>query len=530
MLTLPHRGLLVGGVILAELVLVAAAYQMANVVECYDTDAVAACRFLRSLAARALAVLAVGLILWRARPAAFAALAARAAAHPSPAPWAALHAAGLALIVLPLVLAGGGDLTGRFGLAAVPLAAGAVAAAAGGLFWLAPPAAWAALWRNARGILAPALAVAVLIPDLAELAQPLWDLRGLSRATFAAVAGLLAAAGAAPYADPDGLILGVGDFAVVIARSCSGVEGFALVTAFVGLSALLFRESLRVGRFLAVVLPLGLVLSWLLNVVRIALLILIGAHVSPDLAVNGFHSHAGWLFFVLLALTILAVAQSVPWFRRPGGGEAASAAPALSRDPVAAMILPFVAFMLAQVAVRALYADPALGWPLIAAAMGAALAAFVPVWRTMDWRPDLLSAGAGALVGAAWLAFDPGAGAGAGTGAAPALAGAAFAAWAVVRVLATAALVPLAEEAFFRGYLLARLDRGGWAWRAAAVAVSSAAFAALHGRWLMAGAAGVVFALVMLRRGRLSDAVWAHATANAVVAAGALWSGDWSRI
>ncbi len=378
MLTLPHRGLLVGGVILAELVLVAAAYQMANVVECYDTDAVAACRFLRSLAARALAVLAVGLILWRARPAAFAALAARAAAHPSPAPWAALHAAGLALIVLPLVLAGGGDLTGRFGLAAVPLAAGAVAAAAGGLFWLAPPAAWAALWRNARGLLAPALAVAVLIPDLAELAQPLWDLRGLSRATFAAVAGLLAAAGAAPYADPDGLILGVGDFAVVIARSCSGVEGFALVTAFVGLSALLFRESLRVGRFLAVVLPLGLVLSWLLNVVRIALLILIGAHVSPDLAVNGFHSHAGWLFFVLLALTILAVAQSVPWFRRPGGGEAASAAPALSRDPVAAMILPFVAFMLAQVAVRALYADPALGWPLIAAAMGAALAASSP--------------------------------------------------------------------------------------------------------------------------------------------------------
>jgi exosortase E/protease (VPEID-CTERM system) len=526
MLTRTNRGLVVAGVILAEVVLIAAAYQAANVVECYDTVAVATCRFLRSLAARALAVFAVGLILWRARPAAFARLAGRAAAHPAPRPWAALHGAGLILLVLPLLLAGGADLTARFSLVAPPLAAGALAAAVGGVFWLAPPSAWAALMRAEGRILLPALAVALLIPDLADLAQPLWDLRGLTRATFAAVAQVVAATGAVTYADPGSLILGVGDFAVVIARQCSGVEGFALVAAFVALSAVLFRGSLRVGRFLLVVLPVGLALSWLLNVARIAALILIGAHVSPDLAVNGFHSYAGWLFFVLLALAILAVAQTVPWFHRAGGAEAVAVPPPLARDPVAAMIVPFLAFMLSSVAVSALSADPALGWPLIAAALAAALAAFLPVWRAMDWRPDPAAAGAGVLVGAAWLAFDPGGGRDAG----PALAGAAFAAWAVVRVLATVALVPLVEEAFFRGYLLTRLDRGGPAWRVVAVAVSSAAFAALHDRWLMAAAAGVIFALIKLRRGRLPDAVLAHATANAIVAAGAVWSGDWSRL
>ena len=91
-------------------------------------------------------------------------------------------------------------------------------------------------------------------------------------------------------------------------------------------------------------------------------------------------------------------------------------------------------------------------------------------------------------------------------------------------------LVPVVEEAFFRGYVLTRLDSGTWASRVAAVAVSSALFALLHGRIVAAGAAGVVFALVMLRRGRLADAILAHGLANALIAAVALWRGAWSLI
>ena len=54
--------------------------------------------------------------------------------------------------------------------------------------------------------------------------------------------------------------------------------------------------------------------------------------------------------------------------------------------------------------------------------------------------------------------------------------------------------MPLVEELLFRGYLLARIDRGGPALRVLAIVVSSALFAAMHDRWLVALLAGVVFA------------------------------------
>jgi len=49
----------------------------------------------------------------------------------------------------------------------------------------------------------------------------------------------------------------------------------------------------------------------------------------------------------------------------------------------------------------------------------------------------------------------------------------------------------------------------------------------LHGRWLLAGVAGVILSLVYLHRGRLADAVAAHALANGIIAAVAVWRGDW---
>jgi membrane protease YdiL (CAAX protease family) len=46
----------------------------------------------------------------------------------------------------------------------------------------------------------------------------------------------------------------------------------------------------------------------------------------------------------------------------------------------------------------------------------------------------------------------------------------------------------------------------------------------------MAVVAGVAFSLVYVHRRRLMDAVAAHAVANALIAAVALWLGDWSLI
>jgi CAAX prenyl protease-like protein len=105
--------------------------------------------------------------------------------------------------------------------------------------------------------------------------------------------------------------------------------------------------------------------------------------------------------------------------------------------------------------------------------------------------------------------------------------------WLLGRLVGFVVAAPVVEELAFRGYLMRRLGAVdfdavppravGWA----AILVSSLLFGAMHD-WLLAGtAAGVVYALVFRHRGRLADAVLAHATTNALLVAFALSTGRW---
>ncbi len=524
-----RRPLAIGALFVAELAVLALSYQLLAQFECRGTNAFELCRFLRSMVVRALAVFAAMVVLVWARPEPFARFLAGARASAGPHAAMLLHLAGIALLMAPLAVFGGDGLTATFGTAAVLWIAGGLAAAVGGLLWLAPLAEWRSLLRD-TGALLPVVALAALIPDMADLVQPLWHLQAITTVTFAAVVQLLDLVSDGTYADPASYVIGVRAFVVVVSQQCSGVEGFALVTVFCALYAFLFRDTIRPLRLLLVVWPVALALSWVLNIVRIAALILIGAHVSPDLAVNGFHSYAGWMFFTLLALGILYAVQAIAWFHRDGPARSADG-PALRDDPVAVQILPFVAFMVGSVLAGALAVHPDLAYPVKVAAMGAAVLVFLPAYRRLPWSVDPVAVAVGLAVGAGWLWLDPGDPAApalsAGLAAVPA---ALLAGWIALRVIGTVVLVPLIEEMFFRGYVLTRIDRGGLMLRIVAIAVSSALFAALHGRWIEAGLAGVAFALVMLRRGRVTDAVVSHAAANAVVALGAALAGDWTRI
>ena len=94
--------------------------------------------------------------------------------------------------------------------------------------------------------------------------------------------------------------------------------------------------------------------------------------------------------------------------------------------------------------------------------------------------------------------------------------------------------VPLAEELAFRGYLVRKLissefesvDPRRFTWLS--FLLSSILFGAIHDRWLAGTLAGMAFALALYRRGRISDAVVAHATSNALIAAFVLSTGSWS--
>ena len=94
--------------------------------------------------------------------------------------------------------------------------------------------------------------------------------------------------------------------------------------------------------------------------------------------------------------------------------------------------------------------------------------------------------------------------------------------------------VPVAEELFFRGYLQRKLIAsdfeavpfGRFTWMS--FIVSSLAFGLLHQSWIAGVIAGSLFALAVYRRGRLADAITAHATANALLSVYVLATGAWS--
>jgi CAAX prenyl protease-like protein len=161
---------------------------------------------------------------------------------------------------------------------------------------------------------------------------------------------------------------------------------------------------------------------------------------------------------------------------------------------------------------------------LALAAVRPSLQAWRPSW---SWGAALLGAG----VGLAWVLLTSGDGGAAAAELAAMSPGARWA-WLAVRILGSTLLIPLVEELAFRGWLLPWLAsptsaQAGPAWSWPAAALSSLAFGALHQHWALGALAGVAFAVALRRRGRLGDAVLAHATCNGVIAVAAAWLGRW---
>ena len=334
-------------------------------------------------------------------------------------------------------------------------------------------------------------------------------------------------------ADPARATLGTPRFTVEIAPECSGLEGVGLILAF-GLTWLvLFRRECRFPQALFL-LPAGAALIFCLNSVRIAALILIGNAGAERIAESGFHSQAGWIIFNLMALGFSVAARKTPWVSKVA---AKSAPPAIAvENPPAAWLVPFVAILAAGMISRAMTGDFEWTYPLRLFAAAAVLFHFRRKYATLDWRIDWLAPAAGVAVFALWIALDHF------TSPVPESMPATLAAatpaarflWLAARVLAGVVTVPIAEELAFRGFLYRRIlspdfesvstRRFSWV----ALAVSSVLFGFLHGhQWLAGTAAGALYALVLLRRGRIGDAIAAHATTNALIAIRVLAFHQW---
>ena len=280
---------------------------------------------------------------------------------------------------------------------------------AGLALYVAPAIRWRAFLTDNASAFAGVVLAGAAAPLLAALLQPVWQLDALAGATFSAVVVVLETIGYDVSADPVFRVIGADGFRISIAPVCSGVEGMALVSIFVTVYLALFRDQLRIRRALWLY-PIGIAASAAFNVLRIAVLLVIGVEGNPELAVGGFHSHAGWMMFLVVALGLVAAAQTVPWFRVvpdaaawPAARGPRAGSPPLTRDRDVASLLPFAVFMATALVASTATQSPALYYPLRVAAVAATMLLFWRVYLSMRWSATLAAPLVGVAVGAMWL-------------------------------------------------------------------------------------------------------------------------------
>jgi exosortase E/protease (VPEID-CTERM system) len=453
-------------------------------------------------------------------------------------PLLAAHAAGMTLFLWlssllfhqsesPTVSAAANTLVFFWGLT------GIVALALAACALIAVPV-WIDLFRSTGDAWVYGLSAALVSTALGAFAQRLWV--PLSHWTLSLVVVMVRPLVAALVVDPSTMTIGTPAFYVTIAPECSGYEGIGLILAFSSAWLWFFRRQWRFPQALLLI-PAGVAVIWLANAVRIAALLLIGIAGAPGIAAGGFHSQAGWIAFNIVAIGFCLIARRIPALTLPTSTVEDEAEiqplPSETTNPTVPYLLPFLAILAAAMVSRSMSASFEWLYPLRVAAAGGALWYFRGRYRNIDWKFSWIGVAAGALVFAIWIALEP-----AGhTGAPAALlqaSGAARIAWITLRVFGAVVMVPIAEELAFRGFLLRRLASSDFEsvdWRAFSwmpFLISSAAFGLLHGeRWLAGTIAGAVFALAQLRRGRIGEAIAAHAVANALVAAWVLIAGNW---
>jgi hypothetical protein len=97
--------------------------------------------------------------------------------------------------------------------------------------------------------------------------------------------------------------IALGNFAVMIGPACSGIESLFM---FVGLFILLvvYEQKRLDFRKSAFVFFLGLIGTYILNIIRVTLLMVIGQK-HPDFALGMFHSNAAWILFSVYVLVLM---------------------------------------------------------------------------------------------------------------------------------------------------------------------------------------------------------------------------------
>ena len=475
-----------------------------------------------------------------------------------------LAANGLAFVALLACLRGvtvGAiePILGRHGqlLLAMPLACAWLATVV--TLWM-PPGIDA---RPILGGLACITAVLWGMLHLENVTKLLWDISG--GPTVDLVEFLLAPFAGGPVVRPEPFVIGSEAFQVRIQTECGGFQGIGLITMMLAGYLWWFRRIHRFPQSL-LLFPIGILLSLTANILRITALILIGIWIDPKIAVDGFHSQAGWITFLVVGLGMIWGAQQMRFFTIPpptddalpttGGADdtdraavalpttafapTPSVEPGISHGPsTVACLLPFLALTAVTILTQAFTSGFNLLYPVRVIAVAAVLWSLRRHYSPGPEPISIVAVAIGVLTFLVWMALAPGYGLEDPEKVAamdPAQLGQPSALlWLLFRVAGYTITVPIAEELVFRGFLARRLidddvERvpvGTFTWLS--FLASSLAFGLMHGAdWPRATLAGVAFALALYQRRRLSDAIVAHATINACLAGYVIATGSWT--
>lgn len=93
----------------------------------------------------------------------------------------------------------------------------------------------------------------------------------------------------------------VGNFGVQVAQACSGLDSLFLFTSLYLFITILDWSKLDKKKLFLMLVPSSIGL-FLVNILRVYLLMLIGILISPGLAINLFHTYAGMILFIIYFL------------------------------------------------------------------------------------------------------------------------------------------------------------------------------------------------------------------------------------
>lgn len=391
-----------------------------------------------------------------------------------------------------------------------------------GLSWLnclVSPRYWGYYFRQYGGFVAGAVALHALLERVRGFSFSQTMVNGsIDLACWA-----LDLIGLRAVQDKSSSMMGLSGFQVKVGYHCSGWEGIALIFVFLTIYLVVRRHELSFPSAL-IILPVAVALSWVLNSFRIAALLVLGAYISPDLALDAFHSRAGWVAFVFIGLVFVTVIEHFKLFHQ-------------ERDQSQEFpSLPFLAPLGTQLFLTLIFAafvvDVDIFYPARTLLVVGVLFCFVSEYSRLKlWAPPEISALLlGIVVYLFWVpmvGYEP-------TDDPRGLLPESVAnLWLLSRLLGSVFVVPVIEELAFRGYLLRRFQAQDFravpetSCTLTSVLVSALAFGALHQAWFAGFLAGLVYAYAYTSRGKLSDAIVAHAVTNLCIAVHVVARGRW---